>query len=127
MKFFQSSRPNCLLCELEQGTQFFVFESIGASSMQIACKTAKLFTCLGGPTQLGHTIVHLLSLFLDLVTPTIVSVVVSPPVILSPVSLTILLFPPLSQIVNSVLPLKATVSSSLSQQQQEMTLWLQNI
>ena len=32
-------------------------ELIGASSVQIACKTAKLFTCLGGPTQLGHTIV----------------------------------------------------------------------
>ena len=31
-------------------------EFIGANSMQIACKTAKLFTCLGGPTQLGHTI-----------------------------------------------------------------------
>ena len=32
-------------------------ELIGASSMQIACKTAKLFICLGGPFQLKHTIV----------------------------------------------------------------------
>ena len=30
---------------------------IGASSMQIPRKTTKLFTCLGGPSQLGHTIV----------------------------------------------------------------------
>ena len=34
-------------------------ESIGASSMRIARKTAKLFTCLGGSSQLGHTIVPL--------------------------------------------------------------------
>ena len=32
-------------------------ESIDASSMRIACKMAKLFTCLGGPTQLGQSIV----------------------------------------------------------------------
>ena len=32
-------------------------ESIGASSMRMARKTAKLFACLGSSTQLGQTIV----------------------------------------------------------------------
>ena len=32
-------------------------EQIGASSMRIARKTAKLFTCLGISTQLGQSIV----------------------------------------------------------------------
>ena len=35
-------------------------ELIGASSMWIAHKMAKSFTCLGGPTQLGQsTVSHL--------------------------------------------------------------------
>ena len=33
-------------------------ERIGASSMWIARKTAKLFTCLGSLTQLGQSIVN---------------------------------------------------------------------
>ena len=32
-------------------------ERIGASSMRIARKTAKLFTCLGSSTQLGQSII----------------------------------------------------------------------
>ena len=45
-------------------------ESIDASSMWIARKMAKLFACLGGPTQFGHTImififVELLRCILD--------------------------------------------------------------
>ena len=35
----------------------FVKRLIGASSMRIARKTAKLFTCLGSSTQLGQSIV----------------------------------------------------------------------
>ena len=36
----------------------FVAGWIGASFMQIARKTAKLFTCLGSSTQLRQSIVH---------------------------------------------------------------------
>ena len=35
-----------------------VFASIGASSMKIARKKAKLFTCLGISSQLGHIIIR---------------------------------------------------------------------
>ena len=35
----------------------FLAELIGASPMWIVCKMANLFTCLGGSSQLGQTIV----------------------------------------------------------------------